>query len=98
MKINNDNYDLIYNALQSYVRELFLTKKGKPSKLKYKRNKHEIFNTLSLMQDIYLEFNKDKIKEDIQKYLSQFVDVRDVAFGDKCIFQVKWLIYIKLQI
>ena len=41
------------------------------------------------MQDIYLEFNKDKIKEDIQKHLSQFVDVRDVAFGDKCIFQVK---------
>ena len=37
MKINNDNYDLIYNALQSYVRELFLTKKGKPSKLKYKK-------------------------------------------------------------
>lgn len=54
-------------------------------------NKHELFNDLNELLDLYAE--TDKCKRKIEKYIKEqtkdYVDVRSLALGDNNIFEFK---------
>jgi uncharacterized protein YggL (DUF469 family) len=86
MDINQEN-ELLKQMIQSFIKQLTYTKKGKFSQRKYKKNKNIVFQAISFGMDYYVEKNSEEIKKATQEYINKFVDIRDIKLGDPDIYQ-----------